>query len=301
MRHRPTAVAAVTAAAAVTLALGGAPTAAQQPDLLPIAVDPGRVPAGTDVTISGDGCIDDTPTGVVVEVTYLGDDAELSFSAPWEVADDGSWAARYRINEDDPVGSYAVQATCYNQVSSDPPSMSRFFDYAPGTFEVTTAPVVPEVLPMTVDPTSGPVGTTIDVSGTACPGGQLYAWLFAGHGLADATAIVDEAYITADAAGAWNGELVVYDTMLQFPFFTSEVDVVPGDGYSVQAVCFITEDLGNGVTRELSIFADPVAFEITPGGTAPPRDNPPTPSVVQQLRPQAQPATPVSGDPSYTG
>jgi hypothetical protein len=101
--------------------------------------------------------------------------------------------------------------------------------------------------------------------------------------------------------GGWSGELVVYETMVQLPWMTTEVDVVPGVDYSVEAVCFIDHQEGDGATRVETTRSSPVSFEVTAGGSAPPRDDPPSSPIVQGLQPQAQSATPVAAQPTYTG
>jgi hypothetical protein len=245
--------------------------------------------------------VDDTPTGVVIEVEYLGDDADRSFTIPSGVEADGSWSASYVVRDDDPVGRYELQATCYNEVGSSPPSLNPFFDYAPATFEVADGPVVPTVLPLSVDPTSGPIGTTVSVSGTDCTGDVVEFALLAETGYDDTTAIVD-AWSTEPAQdGAWSGELVVYDTMFLMPDGEEEADVVPGGDYFVAAACLhYPEDVPEAPTPDEITLSEAVDFEITGDGTAPPSDRPPA-TVITSVVPAAQPATLVAGDPDYTG
>jgi hypothetical protein len=215
---------------------------------------------------------------------------------------DGSWSATYRIREDDPLGTYTLRTTCYlSDGNANPPTLTPVFDYADATFEVTdgTTPPLPTVLPVSVDPTSGPIGTTVSVSGTDCAGDTVDFALLAGTGLEDITAVVDSWSTEPAEDGTWSGELLVYDTMA-LP--TDElVDVVPGGDYFVAAACaFYPSDAPDAPSPDHLIFSEPVDFDITGDGTAP-RTDPPPPTAITDIQTQAQPATPVVADPDYTG
>jgi len=262
---------------------------------LALEVSPTSGPAGSVITVSGAGCVlgaveaglidPEVGTGVAFDDTH-GDQL-------------GNWVVELQVPEDAvPDTTYTVHGECIAEGGPD---------YEDSEFVVTDAPV-PALLPTEVDPTSGPVGTNIHVSGSDCPSGQMYVWLFKGAGVdpatgvIDAEAIVDEQYVEAPPDGSWSGDLVVHDTMYLFPLLTVEADVVPGRGFVVQAVCFLRHDLGGGVTRIQAVYSEAFDFEITPGGTPPKQtDPPPVGPSAPDIQAQAPPATPVPGDPDFTG
>jgi hypothetical protein len=165
----------------------------------------------------------------------------------------------------------------------------------------------PPALPLDVDPTSGPIGTVITVSGDDCFGEAVFT-LLEGTSLEDVTGILVENFV--DANGSWTGELVVPDTVLLFEDF-SEADVVPGEDYFVTAFCnlfpvpgegdellddaaalaALTEngDGENGDHEPAVLFYENVDFEVTE------EPAPPTPA------PPAEPAVPVEEEPTFTG
>jgi hypothetical protein len=320
MRYRSV-LAATGAAVAATLVLGSTPLSAQAPpEPQPISVDPASAAAGTTVTISGDGCVDDTPTGVIVRAEYLGEDDERAFQVPQGVQEDGSWSASYRVLSGDPLGTYELRATCYHEVSSEPISMTPLFDYPVATFEVTDGttppepvdPTVPSVLSLAIDPTSGPVGTTINVSGDDCTGDLVWFGLFSGFD--EDGAIVDLWWANPGSDGAWSDELFVYEAMVPFAELDKDepevVPVEPGGDYYVGAWCeYYPDELGDidepvdgsGPAPDEIVFSDTIAFEVTAAGVAPRTDPLPVNPVATDIRPQAQPATAVVADPTYTG
>jgi hypothetical protein len=297
---RPLRILTVAATTTAALTLVSGPVDGQEP-APPITVDPPSGPAGTTITYAGDGCIADAEGGAIVGATHTSDPAG-EFTTSAAVADDGSWSATYTVGADDLLGTYEIQATCYDiETPSDPtlrPTFTALFDYAPNTYEVTDGPVAPSVLPLAIDPTSGPVGTSITVSGTDCPHGELQARLLSAAQLTNTTGIIDETVVDVTAGGAWSVELVVDDTMSFVPI--GEADVEPGDAY-VRATCFIEHDLGDGWSQFERLDSEPVTFVITPGGTAPAHDDPQPSPDPPGSRPQASPATPVVAEPSYTG
>lgn len=291
MRYR--ALLAAGTAAAATLALGSTPVSAGVAP--PIGVDPTSGSAGTEVTISGEDCLDGATPGDVQITLSHGEDAPKSFTAAADAT--GAWTTSLLVEETDPVGTHEVDATCYDDIVEETSELGTVLvNYASASFEVTEAEA-PAVLPLSVDPTSGPVGTTVNVSGSDCPNAEVEWALLAGTGLHDAHAIVDVWGSPTGEDGTWSGELFVYDTMFELPDDPEgdlvEVDTVPGADYFVVAFC-ITDD-GS------FIESDVVPFDITAGGTTKPRtDTPEVPDVID-VTPQAQPATPVVGDPTYTG
>jgi hypothetical protein len=155
-----------------------------------------------------------------------------------------------------------------------------------------------------VDPTSGPIGTTITVSGTGC--------LFGGDlGTADVALVdtsvfdteavfpVDFASVVANDDGTWTVQLVVPASISPTPDIV--IDVVPGEDYVVAAACSIGDPAEGGDEFVYESVPFDVTGETVP--TTPPTDPGTLPEapVTVPVSPQAQPATPVVGDPSYTG
>jgi hypothetical protein len=285
--------------------IGGSPAGADQ--LQPVAITPSSASAGTTIAISGEDCIDGaTPGGAIIDVEYQSDGSQSrTFSIPAGTDGDGSWSATYVISDTDPVGSYDVEATCYKDVNSDPPNLTVHFHYAKGTFEVTDASS-PAGLPVSIDPTSGPIGTTVTVSGSNCAGDLVSFALLAGSGLHDATAVVDAAGVEPAGDGTWSGELLVYDTMLLLTGDADAPEEVPvevGGDYFVIAACEYHpgEFDEPGPSPDEIVFSDPVDFDITGGGDAPRTDPPPATPITAGVRPDARPARPVVAQPTFTG
>jgi hypothetical protein len=308
-------------AAGVLLAmlLPNVPASAQERPAL--TVDPTTGSIGTAVTVSGGGCVGEG--GVAVDVALDAPapappadyEAAVTF-ADAEIAPDGSWTAEFVIPSTYPVpdgdggtvevdvvpgDGYKVIATC--RLGSGPET--QYIQYEDVPFEVTAGSST-AVLPITVDPTQGPIGTTIRVSGSDCVGGEIEFALLAGTGLDDATGVIDGWVMSPATDGTWSGELLVYDTAILFTDDIEsepvEVDVVPGADYFVVAACaFYPEDVPEAPFPDEVIFSDPVDFEVTGGGTAPPRTDPPEVPSFIPLTPVAQPASAVPGDPNYTG
>ncbi len=155
---------------------GELPAGAGQPQ--PITISPGSASAGTRIVISGENCIDEaTPVGVIVNVEYQSDGSETrTLSIPAGTDGDGSWSATYVIRDTDPIGSYDAEATCYTNVSFDPPNLTILFHYANHTFEVTDASP-PAGPPVSIDPTSGgdAPGTDPLPASSIIPGAQSQA------------------------------------------------------------------------------------------------------------------------------
>lgn len=319
MRHRSV-LAAAGAAVAATLVLGSAPLSAQAPpEPQPITVDPASAAAGTWVSISGDGCVTDGDNGVMIDFKYLGEDGQRSFRLPQGADGDGSWTASYMVRDTDPIGTYELRATCVES-TTEPLSITPLFDYPVATFEVTDGtttpdpvdPPVPSVLSLAIDPTSGPVGTTINVSGDDCTGDVVWFGLFSGSD--EDGAIVDLWWAIPGPDGAWSDELLVYEAMVPFTELDKAepavVPVEPGGGYYVGAWCeYYPDELGDidepgdgsGPAPDEIVFSDTIAFEVTAAGVAPRTDPLPVNPVAVDVRPQAQPAIAVVADPTYTG
>lgn len=286
---RPTRLATIVAAtAAATLALGSAPVGAgDAPESRPIVVDPTSGPAGTDITVSGTDC----PGNAPIEAGLIDPDLGHGIAEDFDQSadDDGNWTASLSVPDDAvPSTTYAVVAECLGAGAPE---------YEDGEF-VVTEDEAPPVLPISVDPTRGPVGTTIQVSGSECSSGEVEIYLLNGANLYEVNAVVDYVWgIVPGPDGAWSGEVFVYDTMLEIPDDPEadlvEVDVVPGADYLVAAMCFL--DDGS------FIASDAVPFDITGGGSAPPRTEAPAVPDILEGPSHAQPATPVVAEPTYTG
>jgi hypothetical protein len=104
--------------------------------------------------------------------------------------------------------------------------------------------------------------------------------------------------LTAGEDGTWTAQLVVPASVS--PDEGIVIDVVPGEDYVVAAACsFGTSETGPEIVYESVPFD--VTGETVP--TTPPTDpgSLPEAPVTVPVSPQAQPATPVVGDPDYTG
>ncbi|HEX5947792.1 MAG TPA: hypothetical protein VFY82_16015 [Acidimicrobiales bacterium] len=280
---------AATAAVCITATtwVTGAPAWAQA-DPPPVEVLPTSGPPGSIVTVTGAGCDSPAQAGAELWDAVAGGSVDVAFA---DVAADGIWTVDLAVPEDRTPGEMLeVRSWCELGPGDN-------WDYAQGEFEVTDPR--PTVLPLSVTPTSGPVGTTISVSGTDCAGDEVEFALLAGTGIDDITAIVDAWSMEPADDGSWSGELLVYDTMIPAMGDGAEIDVVPGGDYFVAAACvFYPTDVPEAPSPDEIIFSDTVGFDITGDGTAPRSDPPPATEIVPA---QAQPATPVAGNPSYTG
>lgn len=288
MRYR--AVVAATAVCAIGAVLGtGMPAGAQEEEPPPIDVSPTSGPPGSFVTVTGGGC--ESPAGAGA---YMRDEAGMLVTEEFASEPiDGTWTADLQVPETALPGAvFEVRAWCEYGPGDN-------WEYAPVDFLVTEPR--PDVIPIAVDPTSGPIGTTISVSGTDCTGDTVEFALLAGTSLEDFTHIVD-AWTTEPAEdGSWSDELLVYETMFS-ALDDTEVPVVPGADYFVIAGCAFYPDDDDEAPPDEIIFSEAVDFEITGDGTAPPRPEPPAaPSLIDPPGAPARPATPVSGDPDYTG
>jgi len=149
----------------------------------------------------------------------------------------------------------------------------------------------PPALTLTITPTSGPAGTRIIASGTGCvgPDGEptfTSAVLFKVS--TDEPLTGDEDHVN-DPGGSWSLDLGLVPEGLD-----------PGTDYAVTGWC-TTHSPDPGEENTVG-FYDDVAFEVT---TAAAPTNPSTPTTPgggsSATVPAAAPATPVPGDPGYTG
>jgi len=140
----------------------------------------------------------------------------------------------------------------------------------------------PDLLPISVTPTSGPVGTVATVTGSGCvsdgPTSDLIVWLWYGD---DPEPILSVAgNVSPD--GTWSASV------------QSEVSDPPGT-YTLSATCF------DGIESDQVVAEyDFVEFELTAPAPAP--DPAPEAPVEPAAAPAATaPAAAVPGTPSYTG
>ena len=154
MNIRRAVIAAAGSAAVAALTLGASPVGAQE-SLLPISVSPTSGPAGTTVTISGDGCLYEGP-GDLEAYLFTGDGTLLDV---WSgtVAQDGSWSASIVPEATDAPGIYTLSATCYVSPESD----QIVVDYDFVDFELTGAAPEAPVTPEAPAPAVAPAATAV--------------------------------------------------------------------------------------------------------------------------------------------
>jgi hypothetical protein len=136
-----------------------------------------------------------------------------------------------------------------------------------------------------VTPTSGPVGTTITVSGNLCGDGLAEFTLYMDVD-GDEPLVIAQDDLDAPMDGTWSGELVVPATATLPGGDT--VDILPGDGYSIGATCTFSEQ---------PVKYDDVDFEVTGSPTPTPSTTPPTTAPTST----PPPATPITDEPPFTG
>jgi hypothetical protein len=135
--------------------------------------------------------------------------------------------------------------------------------------------IPPEI---SVDPTSGPIGTVVTVSGTNCDSGIVEVSMVDLE--SDASVVVLEAVETSE--GLWSDSFAV-------------PDIDPAGDWHIWANCF----LGGETTP---VYYDLVPFDVLEDGTVVTPPDPADPPVVEpSVSPVAAPAVAVAGDPDYTG
>jgi len=150
----------------------------------------------------------------------------------------------------------------------------------------------PEELPLTVEPTSGGVGTVITVSGEGCTSpnpddapevdfvlGDEELFFGPGDGI-----VADEDVVQAEDDGTWSGQLTVPG------------DADPDATWFVTAACFASPE-AEGV---LALY-ELVEFDVTGPPTTTPTTPPPTTPTTAPPPPEAPPAVPVVEEPIFTG
>ncbi|MGH9193858.1 MAG: hypothetical protein ACRDZ0_15470 [Acidimicrobiales bacterium] len=147
-----------------------------------------------------------------------------------------------------------------------------------------------ELLPINVEPASGPVGTVITVSGSDCASTDPGAAPEVDIILADEDfffteeegVVAAEALVEAEGDGTWSSQLTVPD------------DVDPEVVWFVGALCFAGPDAEEPLAV-YDLFEFDVTGPSTTPTTSPPATTPPT------APPEAPPAVPVVEEPTFTG
>lgn len=171
-----------------------------------------------------------------------------------------------------------------------------------GSFAVGQAPLgaqpgEPPELPMSISPTSGPIGTEIVISGEGCfgPDGGAgdHVWLAGVEDQGDYMPFEATAPVRAD--GTWEHR------------FTLAPDPPSIESLSIYGSCFDTPDSVSGHYPAVlfDVVRSPAPTEPPPT-TRPPAPEPPVPVAPGVQRPSTQApsapvAAPVLGQPTYTG
>ena len=150
---RVVAAATTTAALATVLCAVGPVAAQDQPDLLPISVEPSTVTVGDSVTVSGADCLTETgdPGDVHVDIFSEGSEEPVSFAA--DVNEDGTWSLVLVAEEAD-VGVHDVTATCF--VSPESNEVVAEYDFALLTVNPASPPTTPPTTPPVLTPVAPP-------------------------------------------------------------------------------------------------------------------------------------------------
>lgn len=134
MKHRLAALAAATGLGAAAL-LAGVPAGAQE-GALPLTIDPTSGPVGTDVVLTGGGCLGEQGPGAI-QAFVDGVPVEDADPDTPVVADEaGDWTYVIVPEEGVTPGLYEVTATCFVNDGSG----TVIAEYGPATFEVTGDP-----------------------------------------------------------------------------------------------------------------------------------------------------------------
>jgi hypothetical protein len=141
--------------AGLTLAASGVASGGAAP---PLTVNPQSGLPGSNFTVSGFECVFVGGAGVD-EVTaagpVLGPEVEVTVAFPTPLtestnanAETGEWSVTFTVPEGTPPGTYAVSATCFNEMPDREAVSAADFDYPAGAVftvgaETPVAPVVP--------------------------------------------------------------------------------------------------------------------------------------------------------------
>jgi hypothetical protein len=154
MRHKGV-FALITAGVGAAAVLVAAPAGAQE--LLPITVEPTTGPIGTEVTVSGEGCLNEDGPGEVDVQLFFEDEEEPAVFPADEVLEDGSWSLVLASTEEDPPGIYTFTATCFV-----PGGEEVIADYDFVEFELTAPPEPPTTPTTPPTPTAPPAVPVVE-------------------------------------------------------------------------------------------------------------------------------------------
>jgi hypothetical protein len=160
MRHKGV-FALVSAGIGAAAVLVATPAGAQEPEELPLSVEPMAGGAGTVITVSGADCTSENPDDAP-EVDFILADEEFIFGpgdglladenlVPAE--DDGTWSGQLTVPADvDPDLTWLVTAVCF--VSPEAEEPVAFYEIV--EFDVTGPPTTTPTTPSTAPPTTPP-------------------------------------------------------------------------------------------------------------------------------------------------
>jgi hypothetical protein len=148
---------------AATALLGTIPVGAQEGDPLPISVTPSSGPAGTVVTVSGDGCIGEAGPGDILVALFDSTSDEPIDAFSGDVAEDGAWTFQLEFEATDPPGVYEFSALCF----ASPESEDVIAAYGFASFELTApATEPPAAEPTTPAPPTAAPATAVSAKPT---------------------------------------------------------------------------------------------------------------------------------------
>ena len=160
MRHKGVfALVSVGIGAAAVLVAAPAGAQEEEPDVLPLSVEPTTGPVGTEVTVSGEECSNEAGPGEVEVYLFFEDEEEPTVFPVDEVLETGSWSLVLASTEEDPPGLYTFSATCFVPDSDEVIVDYEFVDFeltapttAPTTPTTPTPPEAPPAAPVTEEP-----------------------------------------------------------------------------------------------------------------------------------------------------
>lgn len=141
MKHRLAALAAATGLGAAAL-LAGVPAGAQE-GALPLTIDPTSGPVGTEVVLTGGGCLGEQGPGAI-QAFVDGIPVEDQDPENPVIADEaGDWLYVIVPQEGTSPGTYQITATCFVNDGSG----TAMAEYGPAAFEVTGDPASTTTVP----------------------------------------------------------------------------------------------------------------------------------------------------------
>jgi hypothetical protein len=251
----------VAAAFAVGAAVAAAPAGAQE--ILPLDVAPTSGWVGRNVAVAGQGCVNQAGNTGLVSVLLFGEEEQRQFTVE-DVLADGSWSTVITLPEGLVPGPHTLTAVCAFAGGGE-------VDYTVVDFEVIDRTV------LDVTPTSGSVGSRVTVSGQGCVndtgiGTGLVSVLLFGQG--------DQKQFTVEDVlddGSWSTVITLPEGLAAGPHLLTAICAFPAGG---------------------EVDYTPVDFEVIDATATPPTT---TTTVVGPGPQPASPATPVPGEPTFTG